>query len=121
HIARELSDIDGPPPRLYVVTRSAQAVTRDDRINLDLGGVRGLVAVIGAEQAALRPTQIDVDPCTGADQLARELLSGSDEDQTAWREGLWYTARLRRTPLRPEERRTTLADPESDGMRLQIR
>ena len=34
---------------------------------------------------------------------------------------MWYTARLRRTPLRAEERRTTLADPESDGMRLQIR
>jgi acyl transferase domain-containing protein/acyl carrier protein len=121
HIARELSDTDGQPPRLYVVTRNAQAVTRHDRVNLDQGGVRGLVRVIGAEQAPLRPTQIDVDPRTAADQLAQELLSGSDEDETAWREGLWYTARLRRTPLQAEERRTTLADPESDGMRLQIR
>ena len=121
HIARELSDTDGQPPRLYVITRNAQAVTPHDRVNLDQGGVRGLLRVIGAEQAPLRATQIDVDPRTAADQLAQELLSGSDEDETAWREGLWYTARLRRTPLQAEERRTTLADPESDGMRLQIR
>ena len=121
HIARELSDTDGQPPRLYVITRNAQAVTPDDRVNLDQGGVRGLLRVIGAEQAPLRATQIDVDHRTAADQLAQELLSGSDEDETAWREGLWYTARLRRTPLQAEERRTTLADPESDGMRLQIR
>jgi len=121
HIARELSDIDGQPPRLYVITRNAQAVTPHDRVNLDQGGVRGLMRVIGAEQAPLRATQIDVDPRTAADQLAQELLSGSDEDETAWREGLWYTARLRRAPLQAEERRTTLADPESDGMRLQIR
>jgi len=120
-IARELSDTDRQQPRLYVITRNAQAVTPDDRVNLDQGGVRGLMRVIGAEQAPLRATQIDVDPRTAADQLAQELLSGSDEDETAWREGLWYTARLRRAPLQAEERRTTLADPESDGMRLQIR
>jgi acyl transferase domain-containing protein/acyl carrier protein len=120
-IARELSDTDGQPPRLYVITRNAQTVTRHDRVNLDQGGVRGLVRVIGAEQAALRPTQIDIDARTTADQLAQELLSGSDEDETACREGSWYSARLQRTPLRPEERRTTLVDPERDGMRLQIR
>jgi len=34
---------------------------RDDQLNLDQGGVHGLLRVIGAEQAQLRPTQIDVD------------------------------------------------------------
>ncbi len=125
-IARELSDADGQPPRLYVVTRNGQAFTSHDQashdcVNLDHGGMRGLLRVIGAEQAQLRPTQIDVDPRTDADQLTQELLSGSDEDETAWRDGSWYVARLQQTPLRPEERRTTLVDPESDGMRLQIR
>ena len=33
----------------------------------------------------------------------------------------WYTARLSPAPLRPEERHTTVADHERDGMRLQIR
>lgn len=120
-VARELADSDGPPPRLYVVTRNAQAVTRDDRVNLDQGGVRGLLRAIGAEQGRLRPTQLDVDSHTSADELARELLSGSDEDETACRTGTWYAARLRRAPLRPEERRSAVADPGSDGMRLQIR
>ncbi len=120
-IARELSDTDGQPPRLYVVTRNAQAVTRHDRVNLDQGGVRGLVRVIGAEQAPLRPTQIDVDPRTAADQLAQELLSGSDEDETAWREGSVVRGAAAADSVAAEERRTTLVDPESDGMRLQIR
>ena len=53
--------------------------------------------------------------------LAKQLLSGSEEDETAWRNGQWYTARLCPTPLRPEERRTTVVDHERDGMRLQIR
>ena len=60
-IARDLPDIEGEPPRLYVVTRNAQAVTPDDRLNLDQGGLRGLLRVIGTEQPLLRPTQIDVD------------------------------------------------------------
>ncbi len=49
-IARVLSDTDGQPPRLYVVTRNAQAVTPHDRLNLDQGGLRGLLRVIGSEQ-----------------------------------------------------------------------
>ncbi|HEY0226846.1 MAG TPA: SDR family NAD(P)-dependent oxidoreductase, partial [Mycobacterium sp.] len=54
-------------------------------------------------------------------QVARQLLAGSDEDETAWRGGQWYTARLRSAPLRADERRTTPADPRHEGMRLQIR
>jgi acyl transferase domain-containing protein/NAD(P)-dependent dehydrogenase (short-subunit alcohol dehydrogenase family)/acyl carrier protein len=120
-ITRELADTDGQPPRLYVITRNAQAVTPQDRINLDHGGLRGLVRVIGAENPPLRPTQIDIDADTTADLLAQELLSGSDEDETAWRAGSWYRARLQQTPLRAEERRTTVVDPERDGMRMQVR
>ncbi|HEY5148926.1 MAG TPA: SDR family NAD(P)-dependent oxidoreductase, partial [Mycobacterium sp.] len=121
HIARGLPDIEGDPPRLYVVTRGAQAVAAGDEINLDQAGLRGLLRAIGNEQPALVPTQIDVDTITAADALAREILSGSAEDETAWRNGAWYTARLRATPLRAEERRTTVVDPECDGMRLQVR
>ena len=49
------------------------------------------------------------------------MLGGSEEDETAWRNGEWYAARLCPTPLRPEERKTTVVDHERDGMRLQIR
>ena len=77
--------------------------------------------VIGTEHPHLRATQIDVDEATDAEQLARQLLSGSEEDETAWRNGAWYAARLSPAPLRPEERRTTTVDHEHDGMRLEIR
>ncbi len=120
-IARELADVPGEPPRLYVVTRNAQTVLGDDVANLEQGGLRGLLRVIGAEHPHLRTTHIDVDEQTDAEQVARQLLTGSEEDETAWRNDEWYTARLCPTPLRPEERRTTVVDHEHDGMRLQIR
>ncbi|MBO0865256.1 MAG: SDR family NAD(P)-dependent oxidoreductase, partial [Mycobacterium sp.] len=75
----------------------------------------------GTEHPHLRPTQIDVDEAIDAEQLAQQLLGGSEEDETAWRNGAWYTARLYPAPLLPEERQTTMVDLERDGMRLQIR
>ena len=120
-IARELPDIEGDIPRLYVVTRGAQSVLTDDCVNLEQGGLRGLLRTIGAEHSHLRTTHIDVDEQTDAEQVARQLLAGSEEDETAWRDDEWYTARLCPTPLRPGERRTTVVDHAHDGMRLQIR
>jgi polyketide synthase 5 len=120
-ITRELPEIPGELPRLYVVTRNAQTVVASDVANLEQAGLRGLMRVIGTEHPRLRATQIDVDADTDAEQLAQQLLGGSEEDETAWRNGQWYAARLCPTPLRPEERRTTVADHERDGMRLQIR
>ncbi len=84
-ITRELPEIPGEPPRLYVVTRDAQTVLAGDRPNLEQAGLRGLMRVIGTEHPHLRATQIDVDDATDAEQLARQLLSGSEEDETAWR------------------------------------
>ena len=120
-IARTLAEDEAHPPRLYVITRNAQDVTPQDRLNLDQGGMRGLLRVLGSEQPSLRPTQIDADAQTTASELVTELLSGTDEDETAWRAGRWYVARLQRSPLRAEERRTTVIDPARDGMRLQAR
>lgn len=124
-IAGPLARNSHQPPRLFVVTRGAQTVATDDLPNLEQGGLRGLVRVIGAENPQLPTTQIDLDTDTDvaaqAEQLARQLLSGSDEDETAWRNGGWYVARLRAAPLRPEERKTAVADHDRDGMRLQIR
>ncbi|OBK77432.1 type I polyketide synthase [Mycobacterium sp. 1164985.4] len=121
HITRKLPDIAGEPPRLFVVTRSAQTVLAGDRPNLEQAGLRGLMRVIGTEHPHLRATQIDIDDATDTEQLARQLLSGSEEDETAWRDGTWYVARLSPTPLGPEERHTAVADHAHDGMRLQIR
>ena len=120
-IASELAELPGEPPRLYVVTRDASTVRAGDLANLEQAGLRGLIRVIDSEHPHLSATQIDVDGETGAHDVARQLRSGSEEDETAWRGGYWYTARLRPAPLRPIERRTTLVDHERDGMRLQIR
>jgi len=121
HIARELSESAAGSPRLYVVTRNAQTVAPADVANLEQAGLRGLMRVIGAEHPHLHATQIDLDEATDAKQLAQQLLSESEEDETAWRNNQWYTARLSPAPLRPEERQTTVADYEHDGVRLQIR
>ncbi|MEB4207468.1 sulfolipid-1 biosynthesis phthioceranic/hydroxyphthioceranic acid synthase [Mycobacterium sp. 94-17] len=120
-IAREFSELPGEPPRVHVMTRNAQTVLAGDRPNLEQAGLRGLMRVIGTEQPHLRATQIDVGDDTDTEQLARQLLGGSEEDETAWRNGQWYAARLCPTALRPEERRTTLVDHERDGMSLNIR
>ena len=73
-ITRELPEIPGEPPRLYVVTRNAQTVVAGDVANLEQAGLRGLMRVIGTEHPHLRATQIDVDEATDAEQLARQLL-----------------------------------------------
>ena len=120
-IARELPEVSGEAPRLYALTRGAQTVLSDDCANLEQAGLRGLLRVIGAEHPYLRTTQIDIDAQTDPEQLARQLLGASEEDETAWRANQWYTARLCPAPLRPEERETTVVDHTHDGLRLEIR
>ncbi len=121
NVARELADAPREFPRLYVVTRRAQTVVAGDVPNLAQAGIRGLVRVIGTEHPLLRATQIDIDEAADADRLAGQILADSDEDETAWRNGAWYAARLSPSPLRPDERRSAIVDHERDGMRLQIR
>jgi NADPH:quinone reductase-like Zn-dependent oxidoreductase/acyl carrier protein len=104
-----------------VVAHNAQTVVAEDIPNLEHAGLRGLVRVIGMEHPRLRATQIDVDDATNAEQLSRQLLAGPEDDETAWRNGQWYAARLCPAPLRADERRTTTADNELDGMRLEVR
>ena len=120
-IARELPEISGREPRLYVLTRNAATVLSGDRANLEQGGLRGLLRVIGAEHPHLKVSYIDVDEQTGTESVARQLLAATDEDETAWRSEEWYTARLCPAPLRPEERQTIVVDHAEAGMRLQIR
>ncbi|MGD1252931.1 sulfolipid-1 biosynthesis phthioceranic/hydroxyphthioceranic acid synthase [Mycobacterium seoulense] len=120
-IARELSELPGESPRLFVLTRNAANVAAGDVVNLEQTGLRGLLRVIDSEHPHLSATQIDVDAATEPKQVALQCKSGSEEDETAWRDGQWYTARLRPGPLRPDERRTAVVDHERDGVRLQIR
>ncbi len=63
-IARELTELPGTSPRLFVVTRQAQLVRSPGEVNLEQAGLRGLLRVIGAENPHLRVTQVDVDEDT---------------------------------------------------------
>ncbi len=91
-----------------------------DPINLEQAGLRGLVRMIRTEHPHLRATQIDLHDDTDVECLARQLLGKSEEDETAWRSGLWYAARLSPAPLRPEERRTAVVDHAQNGMGVRI-
>ena len=119
-IVRELPEIPGEPARLFVLTTNSQTVLPGDRVNLQQAGLRGLMRVICMEHQGLHATQIDVDDFIDVSKVASQLLSGSEEDETAWRTGDWYVARLNQNPLRPEERRTTVVEHENDGVRLQV-
>ncbi len=119
--ARELAEMSGEPPRLFVVTRGAVTVSEEELANLEQAGLRGLMRVIDSEHPHLKTTGIDTDADTDPEMIARQLLSGSDEDETAWRDGRWHTARLLRGPLRAGDRRTTVGDCASDRLRLEVR
>ncbi|OBG80159.1 polyketide synthase [Mycobacterium sp. E802] len=120
-IVQELGDLEDLVPRLHLITRDAQSVLPGDPINLDQVGLRGLVRVIGNEQPGLHATQIDIDARTAAKDIARQLLAGSPEDETAWRDGTWYTARLGASPLDAGDRVTTTVDMASDAVRVGVR
>jgi len=124
-VVTQMVALRGESPRLYVVTRDAAAVRPGDRPNLEQAGLRGLLRVVDAEYPHLKVTQIDVDGSAAehdealAAQLAAQLQSGSEEDETAWRDGAWYTARLRPGPLGPADRRTATVEYGQDCLRLQ--
>jgi acyl transferase domain-containing protein/acyl carrier protein len=118
-IVRELPDIPGEP-RLYVVTSGAQTVLDGEQANLEQAGLRGLMRVLGTEHPELRATQIDIDEHTDGERLAQQVLARSDEDESAWRNGQWYTARLSASPLRADERHRADVDYGRQGVRLQI-
>ena len=120
HLTNALSQCERRP-RLFVVTCMAQRVLPDDTVQLAHAGVRGWLRAVGAECPALHPTQIDVTPLPDVSLLRSQLLSGSDEDETALRGANAYVARMQRSPLGHVDRRMVDHDAARDGLRLEIR
>ena len=84
------------PPRLWLVTKGAQAVGKAP-IQIQQAPIWGLGRVIALEHPELRCTRLDLEPTPHADRvssLAQELLSETQEDQIAYRQGNRYVARL---------------------------
>jgi len=105
-------------PRLWLVTRGAQAVSDESRpVDVQAALVNGLARAVAAEAAELACTSIDLDPrdhVDAADQLVEEIRFGQPEEQVAFRGDARLVMRLE--PLAPGARpsRTRLAAGESD-------
>ncbi|MEM7356359.1 MAG: SDR family NAD(P)-dependent oxidoreductase, partial [Acidobacteriota bacterium] len=65
HLVQALVSVDSPP-RLWLVTRGAQAVDPVSPASLNQAALWGLARVVAAEHPELRTTRIDLGPPTGA-------------------------------------------------------
>jgi polyketide synthase 12/epothilone polyketide synthase D len=94
-------------PRLWLVTRGAQAVSAGD-VCVTQAPLLGLARTIGAEHAELRCVRVDLDPArpeAEVEALVAELLADDAEEEVAFRGGARHVARLVHQPLeaRPQE------------------
>ncbi|AGB26046.1 polyketide synthase family protein [Mycobacterium sp. JS623] len=90
----------GQSPRLWLVTRSGLAVTKDESGDPGIGALRGLVRVLAYEHPDLHTTLVDVGPADDAvATVTTELQSPAADDVIAWRGGRRYVERLRRAAL----------------------
>ena len=94
-------------PRLWLVSRGAQAVTSGDvSIRIEQSPLWGLGRVIASEYPDFHCVCVDVDPSKephDAENLLETLQNTDDEDQLAWRDGVRYAARLKRYVPKPVE------------------
>ncbi len=90
-------------PRLWLVTRGAQAVGPEPRrLSLTQATLWGFGRTVGLEHPALRCTLVDLDPAGGSDEAVRLsalCLADGSEDAVAWRAGQANFPRLARTPV----------------------
>jgi acyl carrier protein/short-subunit dehydrogenase len=98
-------------PRLWLVTRGAQAVGREP-IAVAQAAVLGLARVVAAEHAELRCGCIDLDPAgprQDAHPLLAELLADDAEEEIVWRGTERRVARLSRWRTSSGEREAAVA------------
>src|SRR5205085_139912 len=130
-LAKALAKADLPhPPRLWLVTGGAQAVG-EQPVSVAQAPLWGLGRVIALEHPELRCTRIDLEPGGGmADlqSLFKELWSGDNEDQVAFRRAVRYVPRLvRAAPVpgdasvwKPGESEGALSIPATPSFHLDI-
>ena len=85
-------------PRLWTITRGAQAVDAGSVLSVAQAPLWGLGRTIATEHSSVWGGLVDVDPTAPPRETARVLidtiLAGDGEDQVAWRRGERYVARL---------------------------
>lgn len=96
-------------PRLYLITRGVHLVDdKDISISVGQAGVWGLGRTIALEHPALQCTRIDVSAqpnAAEADDVVRELLANTPEDQIALRNSSRFVARMVHDTLRAQPAR----------------
>ncbi len=103
HLAQALAELrQTDSPRLWVVTRGAQAVAGSPAgPGLAQAPTWGLARTLAAEHPELQPACVDLDAGAGgeaSEPLRAEIEAGSSEDQVAYRAGRRYVARLVHRP-----------------------
>lgn len=97
----------GGPGRVWVATRSAQAVCPQDEVEPWATAVWGLVRAAASEHPEARYTLVDLGGPADYAALAREMAAASQESEVALRGGRRLVHRFRRvgwealTPVRP--------------------
>ncbi|MEU5028071.1 type I polyketide synthase [Streptomyces milbemycinicus] len=131
--AQAIAACGAEPPRLYVITRGAQAVAPGEVADPTQSSLRGLVRVLALEHPRMRATLVDAAPIgsitdragatapTWPSDLAAELLADAPEDEVALRGAARHVARLAYAPLTDAERSAAVARNVRhgvDGFRL---
>jgi acyl transferase domain-containing protein/acyl-CoA synthetase (AMP-forming)/AMP-acid ligase II/acyl carrier protein len=100
HLVQALT-ANGTAPRLWFVTRGAQAVAEGEAANVAQAPVWGLGRALANEHPELRITLIDLDPTPAAGDLSglvTAIGADADETQLAFRDGKLLVARLLAAP-----------------------
>jgi acyl transferase domain-containing protein len=90
---------NGEPPRLWLVTRGAQAVAGGEAVSVAQAPLWGLGGVVAQEHAELWGGLVDLAPVDSPREVASlaDEVSGPDgEDRVAFRDGRRHVARLER-------------------------
>ncbi|MFI6774047.1 SDR family NAD(P)-dependent oxidoreductase [Nocardia sp. NPDC050412] len=102
-----LSESETGTPRLWIITRGAQAIAGHEVPTLGHAGLRGVSRVAMCEHPGLRTTLIDVEPGTSdLRDLVAELFADGPDDEIVWRGGQRWAARLVNVRISDETWRT---------------
>ena len=101
HLVQALGRMTIDPPRLWLVSRGAQAVAEADLVAPAQAPIWGLATVLRQEHPELRCVTLDLDPAAEPDAQAEalldEILRPDREDRVALRGGVRHVARLVRS------------------------
>jgi acyl transferase domain-containing protein/thioesterase domain-containing protein/acyl carrier protein len=123
HLAQALTqDSAGELPRLWLITRGAQAVERADPVAVAQAPLWGLGRVLLKELPKFRSRLVDLTPAGDdheAEMLVQELDAADGEDEIAFRGTARYAGRLVKTALEQHVRPRKIPRNQA-GCRLEI-